>query len=111
MWFGFGKRVKHFFHLHLTLFAFALTIMFLGKFTQQKPFNHNKHTKTKTQSTNNNKPQDAPPDIRLMRRIQRHTVERGHTLPEIIAQYSATATVRRIRRTLQARCQFDRAGS
>ncbi|KAL9188189.1 hypothetical protein ACHAXT_006567 [Thalassiosira profunda] len=33
---------------------------------------------------------DAPRDIRLMRRIQRDTVERGRTLAEIIAQYSAT---------------------
>mmetsp|Transcript_21882 Transcript_21882/g.46203 ORF Transcript_21882/g.46203 Transcript_21882/m.46203 type:complete len:246 (-) Transcript_21882:182-919(-) len=33
---------------------------------------------------------DAPRDIRLMRRIQRDSVERGRTLPDIIAQYSAT---------------------
>ncbi|EED91695.1 predicted protein [Thalassiosira pseudonana CCMP1335] len=33
---------------------------------------------------------DASADIRLMRRIQRDTVERGRTLPEIMAQYSTT---------------------
>ena len=34
--------------------------------------------------------QDAPRDIRLMRRIQRDSVERGRTLPDILAQYYAT---------------------
>ncbi len=34
--------------------------------------------------------QDAPRDIRLMRRIQRDTIERGRTLQEILDQYSAT---------------------
>ena len=38
---------------------------------------------------NNNK-KDAPRDIRLMRRIQRDTVERKRTLPDILAQYSST---------------------
>ena len=33
---------------------------------------------------------DASADIRLLRRIQRDTVERGRTIPEIMAQYSAT---------------------
>mmetsp|Transcript_12360 Transcript_12360/g.30220 ORF Transcript_12360/g.30220 Transcript_12360/m.30220 type:complete len:244 (-) Transcript_12360:1194-1925(-) len=33
---------------------------------------------------------DAPTDIRLARRIQRDTVERGRTLSEILDQYSAT---------------------
>lgn len=33
---------------------------------------------------------DAPSDIRLSRRIQRDTVERGRTLPEILTQYSKT---------------------
>jgi len=33
---------------------------------------------------------DAPRDIRLMRRIQRDSVERGRTLSDILAQYSAT---------------------
>jgi len=33
---------------------------------------------------------DAPRDIRLMRRIQRDSVERGRTLADILVQYSAT---------------------
>mmetsp|Transcript_24781 Transcript_24781/g.49567 ORF Transcript_24781/g.49567 Transcript_24781/m.49567 type:complete len:244 (-) Transcript_24781:1010-1741(-) len=33
---------------------------------------------------------DAPSDIRLSRRIQRDTVERGRTLPDILSQYSKT---------------------
>ena len=33
---------------------------------------------------------DAPRDVRLMRRIQRDTVERKRTLPDILAQYSST---------------------
>lgn len=33
---------------------------------------------------------DAPRDVRLMRRIQRDTVERKRTLPDILAQYAAT---------------------
>jgi len=34
--------------------------------------------------------QDAPRDIRLMRRIERDTIERGRTLSEILSQYAAT---------------------
>jgi len=33
---------------------------------------------------------DAASDIRLMRRIQRDTIERGRKLPDILAQYSST---------------------
>ena len=33
---------------------------------------------------------DAPRDVRLMRRIQRDTVERKRTLPDILAQYAST---------------------
>lgn len=33
---------------------------------------------------------DAPRDIRLMRRIQRDTVERKRTLPDILSQYTTT---------------------
>ena len=33
---------------------------------------------------------DAPSDVRLSRRIQRDTVERGRTLPDILSQYSKT---------------------
>ncbi|KAL7535204.1 hypothetical protein ACHAXR_006336 [Thalassiosira sp. AJA248-18] len=33
---------------------------------------------------------DAPRDIRLMRRIQRDTIERGRSLSDILTQYSAT---------------------
>eukprot|EP00571_Detonula_confervacea_P016853 CAMPEP_0172299372 /NCGR_PEP_ID=MMETSP1058-20130122/1718_1 /TAXON_ID=83371 /ORGANISM="Detonula confervacea, Strain CCMP 353" /LENGTH=246 /DNA_ID=CAMNT_0013008819 /DNA_START=24 /DNA_END=764 /DNA_ORIENTATION=+ len=33
---------------------------------------------------------DAPRDIRLMRRIERDTIERGRTLSEILSQYAAT---------------------